>query len=157
MANGVNKVILVGNLGNDPELKTTPNGSHVCELSVATNENWTDKQGQSKSVPNGIEWSYGDELQKTAPSTFPKVVKFILKDAFRLALGKIKKATSDTPLRLSPVMCNFYQAALRDQIPICLAKLQETDRLCPRTTAQMEVQKLATTFHFRPHLGSFRP
>ena len=48
MANGVNKVILVGNLGNDPELRTTPNGAHVCELSVATNENWTDKQGQKQ-------------------------------------------------------------------------------------------------------------
>ena len=43
MARGVNKVILVGNLGNDPDVRFTPNGSAVANLSVATSESWTDK------------------------------------------------------------------------------------------------------------------
>ncbi len=42
----VNKVILVGNLGADPELKYTPSNRPVCNLSVATNEVWKDKGGQ---------------------------------------------------------------------------------------------------------------
>lgn len=42
----VNKVFLVGNLGNDPELKYLPSGSAVANFSLATNENYTDKQGQ---------------------------------------------------------------------------------------------------------------
>jgi single-strand DNA-binding protein len=42
----VNKVILVGRLGQDPELKYTPNGQAVCNLSVATSEVWNDKNGQ---------------------------------------------------------------------------------------------------------------
>lgn len=46
MAGSVNKVILVGNLGADPELRYTSSGTPVCELRVATNESWTDKQGQ---------------------------------------------------------------------------------------------------------------
>jgi single-strand DNA-binding protein len=46
MAGGVNKVILVGNLGHDPEMRYTPSGAGVCELRLATNESWTDKQGQ---------------------------------------------------------------------------------------------------------------
>ncbi len=46
MASGVNKVILVGNLGNDPELRNTPGGAAVCEFRLATNESWTDKGGQ---------------------------------------------------------------------------------------------------------------
>ena len=46
MASGVNKVILVGNLGNDPELRSTPSGASVCEFRVATNESWTDRNGQ---------------------------------------------------------------------------------------------------------------
>ncbi|WP_428263199.1 single-stranded DNA-binding protein [Haliangium sp.] len=46
MASGVNKVILVGNLGADPELRYTQSGAAVCELRVATNESWTDRQGQ---------------------------------------------------------------------------------------------------------------
>ncbi len=43
MAGSVNKVILVGNLGRDPEVKSFQNGGRVCNLSVATSESWKDK------------------------------------------------------------------------------------------------------------------
>ena len=43
---GVNKVILIGNLGKDPELKYTPSGSAVATFSLATTERWADKSGQ---------------------------------------------------------------------------------------------------------------
>ena len=43
MAGSVNKVILVGNLGADPEVRTLPSGSKVVNLSVATSESWRDK------------------------------------------------------------------------------------------------------------------
>ena len=42
----VNKVILVGRLGQDPESRATPSGASVCNFSLATNEAWTDKSGQ---------------------------------------------------------------------------------------------------------------
>jgi len=42
---GVNKVILVGNLGADPEARSLPSGSEVVNLRVATSENWKDKEG----------------------------------------------------------------------------------------------------------------
>ena len=42
----VNKVILVGNLGAAPELKTGPSGQSRCKLNVATNESWKDKNGE---------------------------------------------------------------------------------------------------------------
>jgi single-strand DNA-binding protein len=44
MAGSVNKVILVGNVGNDPEIRTFGNGGKVANLSLATSENWRDKQ-----------------------------------------------------------------------------------------------------------------
>ncbi|MGE3611634.1 MAG: single-stranded DNA-binding protein [Bacteriovoracaceae bacterium] len=44
----VNKVILLGRLGQDPELKYTPGGSPVCNFSMATTEAWTDKSGQKQ-------------------------------------------------------------------------------------------------------------
>ncbi len=44
----VNKVILVGRLGQNPELRYTPSGAAVANFSVATNESWTDKQGQKQ-------------------------------------------------------------------------------------------------------------
>jgi single-strand DNA-binding protein len=43
MAGSVNKVILVGNLGADPEVRSFPNGGRVCNLSVATSERWKDR------------------------------------------------------------------------------------------------------------------
>jgi len=50
---GVNKVILVGNLGKDPEVRFLPGGSAVCNFSIATSESWKDKQGQ---VQEKTEW-----------------------------------------------------------------------------------------------------
>ncbi|MEM9060116.1 MAG: single-stranded DNA-binding protein [Pseudomonadota bacterium] len=43
MAGSVNKVILIGNLGADPEVRSFQNGGQVCNLSVATSENWKDR------------------------------------------------------------------------------------------------------------------
>lgn len=40
---GINKAIIVGNLGNDPDTRYLPNGDAVCNISVATSESWTDK------------------------------------------------------------------------------------------------------------------
>lgn len=50
---GVNKVILVGNLGTDPEVRYMPNGNAVANLSLATSESWKDQQGQ---VQERTEW-----------------------------------------------------------------------------------------------------
>ena len=44
----VNKVILLGNLGRDPELRYTPSGSPVANFTLATNESWKDKEGQKQ-------------------------------------------------------------------------------------------------------------
>lgn len=52
MKKGVNKVILVGNLGSDPEVKTMPSGVSVANLSLATSESWKDK-------------STGEQVEKT--------------------------------------------------------------------------------------------
>lgn len=46
----VNKVIIIGNATSDPELRTMPDGTSVCNVSVATNERWTDKSGEKKET-----------------------------------------------------------------------------------------------------------
>ena len=48
MAGSVNKVILVGNLGRDPEVRSFQNGGKVCNLTIATSENWRDKSSGEK-------------------------------------------------------------------------------------------------------------
>lgn len=51
---GVNKVIIIGHLGNDPEMRTMPNGDAVANISVATSESWTDKNtGERREI---TEW-----------------------------------------------------------------------------------------------------
>jgi len=54
MARGVNKVILIGNLGSDPEVRYTPNGNAVANTSVATSESWRNKQ--SGDLEERTEW-----------------------------------------------------------------------------------------------------
>jgi len=48
MARGINKVILIGNLGQDPETRYMPNGKAVTNLRIATTEGWTDRQSGDK-------------------------------------------------------------------------------------------------------------
>lgn len=48
MAKGINKVILIGSVGKDPEIKFMPNGNAVANLSLATSESWKDKNTQEK-------------------------------------------------------------------------------------------------------------
>ena len=43
MARGVNKVILIGNLGSDPEVRYTPDGAPVANVNLATSESWNDR------------------------------------------------------------------------------------------------------------------
>ncbi len=54
MAGSVNKVILVGNLGRDPEVRTMQNGGKLCNLSVATSERWRDRN--SGEMQERTEW-----------------------------------------------------------------------------------------------------
>ena len=53
MARGINKVILVGNLGNDPEVRYSQSGSAITTISVATSESWKDKDG---NMQERTEW-----------------------------------------------------------------------------------------------------
>ena len=54
MARGVNKVILVGNLGNDPDVRATATGARIANISLATTDSWTDKQTGQKQ--DRTEW-----------------------------------------------------------------------------------------------------
>ena len=54
MARGINKVILIGNMGRDPEIRYTPTGTAVATVSIATSEAWKDKQ--SGQLQERTEW-----------------------------------------------------------------------------------------------------
>jgi single-strand DNA-binding protein len=80
MAGSVNKVILVGNLGRDPEVRSFPSGGKVVSLRVATSENWRDKQtGERKER---TEWHsvsiYNENLGRIAEQYLRKGSKVYL-------------------------------------------------------------------------------
>jgi single-strand DNA-binding protein len=74
MAGSVNKVILVGNLGRDPEVRTFQNGGKVCNLRIATSENWRDKQSGERK--ERTEWHsvaiFSEPLAKIAEQYLKK-------------------------------------------------------------------------------------
>lgn len=55
MAKGFNKVILMGNLTRDPELRTTPNGQSVCSFGLAVNRTWKGADGQTQEAVSYID------------------------------------------------------------------------------------------------------
>ena len=80
MAGSVNKVILVGNLGADPEVRTFQNGGKVCNLRIATSENWKDKQSGEKR--ERTQWHtvaiFSEPLARTAEQYLKKGSKVYL-------------------------------------------------------------------------------
>ena len=73
MAGSVNKVILIGHLGRDPEVRYTPGGQAVANFSVATNDNWTDKSGQKQERTEWhrvVAWGKTAELCGGSQATF---------------------------------------------------------------------------------------
>ena len=68
----VNKAILVGRLGNNPEVRYTPTGSAVANFSIATNENWTDKSGQKQER---TEWHRVAVMNERISEVVEKYVK----------------------------------------------------------------------------------
>ena len=74
MAGSVNKVILIGNLGKDPEIRTLNSGDRVCNLRIATSESWRDKtSGERKEK---TEWHqvviFNENIVKVAENYLKK-------------------------------------------------------------------------------------
>jgi single-strand DNA-binding protein len=85
MAGSVNKVILIGNLGRDPELRSTQDGTRIAQLSVATSESWRDRaSGERKER---TEWHrvviFNDRLAEVAEKYLRKGSKVYVEGALQ--------------------------------------------------------------------------
>src|SRR6202008_1756245 len=84
MARGVNKVILIGNLGQDPETKSLPSGSAVTNIRVATTEGGKDKQtGEKKGATEGATVVFFDRLAEIAGQYLKKGSKVYIEGSLR--------------------------------------------------------------------------
>lgn len=66
------QIILVGNLGKDPELRYTPTGTAVCDFSVAVNERWTGQDGEKKEKTTWFRVTAWRQLAETAAQYLSK-------------------------------------------------------------------------------------
>ena len=84
MARGVNKVILIGNLGQDPETKSLPSGSAVTNIRLATTENWKDKQtGEKKEATEWHSVVFFDRMAEIAGQYLKKGSKVYIEGSLR--------------------------------------------------------------------------
>lgn len=81
---GVNKVILVGNIGQDPEVRYMPNGNPVANLTLATSETWKDKQtGETKEQTEWHKVVFFNKLAEIAGEYVRKGSKLYLEGSIR--------------------------------------------------------------------------
>ena len=84
MARGINKVILIGNLGQDPETKSLPSGSAVTNIRVATTEGWKDKQtGEKKEATEWHSVVFFDRMAEIAGQYLKKGSKVYIEGSLR--------------------------------------------------------------------------
>src|SRR5882762_7925894 len=85
MAGSVNKVILVGNLGRDPEIRSTQDGTRIANLSLATSESWRDRNSGERKEKT--EWHrvviFNDNLVKVAEQYLKKGAKVYVEGALQ--------------------------------------------------------------------------
>lgn len=88
---GVNKVILVGNLGQDPEVRYMPNGGAVANITLATSESWRDKQtGENKEITEWHRVVLFGKLAEVAGSTCGKVRRSTSRASCARASGRTR-------------------------------------------------------------------
>lgn len=96
----VNKVILVGNLGKDPELKYTPSGTAVANFTVATNEVWKDKGGQKQEHTEWHRVVVFGKLAETAGEYLRKGKQVYIEGAIRSRTYKDREGVDKTAVEI---------------------------------------------------------
>ena len=88
---GINKVILLGNLGADPELRTTAGGDAVATISIATSDSWKDKNtGEEQQKTEWHRVVFFRRMAEVVGQYLKKALLCILKDNFKLIVTKTK-------------------------------------------------------------------
>ena len=106
MARGINKVIVLGNLGADPDARYMPNGNAVTNISVATTDSWKDKESGERQEKT--EWHrvvFFGRLAEIASEYLKKVHKSMWKADCKRENGKIRKEMIVGQLKLLPMRC----------------------------------------------------
>lgn len=93
---GVNKAIIIGNLGNDPETRTFPDGGSLTNISIATSEKWKDKQtGEQKERTEWHKVQFNGRLAEVSAQYLSKGSKVYVEGSLRTRKYQDKKTGED--------------------------------------------------------------
>jgi single-strand DNA-binding protein len=102
-----NKIIIVGNLGRDPELRYTPQGSAVCSFSVATTEKRRDKSGEMSDITTWFKVTLWEKRAETASKYLTKGSQVYIEGKLRTEEWTDKDGKTRTSLEVQATDMNF--------------------------------------------------
>jgi single-strand DNA-binding protein len=102
-----NKIIIVGNLGRDPELRYTPQGSAVCSFSVATTEKRRDKNGEMSDITTWFKVTLWEKRAETASKYLTKGSQVYIEGKLRTEEWTDKEGKTRTSLEVLATDMNF--------------------------------------------------
>ena len=108
-----NKVILMGNLTRDPELRQTPSGAKVAELRLAVSETWRDKSGQPKEVTCFVDVVVWEKLAELCQQYLAKGRSVLVEGRLQMDEWKNQQGETRSKLRVRADTVKFVGAAPR--------------------------------------------
>ena len=107
----VNKVIIVGNLGKDPEMRSFPNGDQIANVTIATTDKWKDKQtGEAKEATEWHRVAFGGRLAEIVGQYLRKGSQVYVEGSLSPASGPTRTAWTNTPPKSAPTRCRCSAA-----------------------------------------------
>jgi hypothetical protein len=154
MSKTVNKVLLLGNVGKDPEIASTNGGTLVAKLSLATSERFKDKQASGRSAQSGTTWSPTLAAPRFCATMCTRGRNCTSKDGSPRGPGTIRRAArkSIEPRSwLGTSACFRIMDILGRLLPISVRHAMNGTRKRPATSTVLA----SRTQRFRSNLGSF--
>ena len=109
-----NKVIVVGNLGRDPELRYTPQGTAVCDFSIATNEKKRDKSGEMQNVTTWFRVTLWNKLAENASKYLTKGSPVYIEGRLRIEEWTDKDGKNRSTLEINGTDMQFLGGGAAD-------------------------------------------
>lgn len=123
-----NKVIVVGNLGRDPELRYTPQGTPVCSFTVATNEKRKDKAGEMQDVTTWFRVTLWGRQAETASQYLTKGRPVYIEGRLRLEEWTDRDGKTRSTLEVHATDMQFIGGTRGDESNVSFSKASPADR-----------------------------
>lgn len=123
-----NKIILVGNLGRDPELRYTTQGTPVCSFSLATNEKRKDKSGETQDITTWFRVTLWGRQAETASQYLTKGRPVYIEGRLRLGEWTDREGKTHQSLEVHATDMQFIGGTRGDESNVSLTKAATADR-----------------------------